>query len=93
MEIEHREFLKKHYNNYETVQSGYIRNLDGDIFRMYEHIYRTYLDAGFILTMWCSFCIMDMVKRLYVYYESLPIENKEKIESQQIIKTKKKRNG
>ena len=42
---------------------------------MYEHIYRTHLDANFVLTHWCGGCKMEMITRLYKYYESLPIEN------------------
>jgi len=41
---------------------------------MYEHIYRTYLDPQFVLTKWCSSCVMDCVKRLYAYYLALPQE-------------------
>jgi hypothetical protein len=69
MELEHRQYLKEHYNNYETALSGYVRNLDLSIMKMYEHIYRTYIDPSFILTIWCGNCRMDMVLRLYAYYE------------------------
>jgi hypothetical protein len=97
MELEHREFLKKHYNNYETALSGYVRNLDLPVLKMYEHIYRLYLNPTFILTIWCGDCRMQMLLRLYKYYESLQIENKsiEVIEPEQVItkKTKKKKNG
>ena len=71
MELKHSEFLKEHYYNYETALSGYLRNLDLPVLKMYEHIYRTYIDAGFILTIWCSFCRMDMILRLYKHYENL----------------------
>ena len=97
MELEHREFLKEHYNNYETALSGYVRNLDLPVLKMYEHIYRLYLNPTFILTIWCGDCRMQMLLRLYKYYESLQIENKsiEVIEPEQVItkKTKKKKNG
>ena len=43
MELEHREFLKEHYNNYETALSGYVRNLDLPVLKMYEHIYYNFL--------------------------------------------------
>ena len=69
MELKHREFLKEYYYNYETALSGYVRNLDLSIMKMYEHIYRTYIDPSFILTIWCGNCRMDMVLRLYAYYE------------------------
>jgi thiol-disulfide isomerase/thioredoxin len=103
MELEHREFLKEHYNNYETALSGYVRNLDLPVLKMYEHIYRLYLNPTFILTIWCGDCRMQMLLRLYKYYESLPIENQisekgeksEVVENQQVIikKTKNKKNG
>ena len=70
---EHKDFLIEHYNNWETIQSGYMRNVDMTILRMYEHIYKTYLDKNFVLTHWCSECKMDMVKRIYKLYDSLPI--------------------
>lgn len=69
MELKDRIYLKEHYNNYETAQSGYLRNLDLSIMKMYEQLYQKYIDKGFILTIWCGDCRMDMVKRLYAYYE------------------------
>jgi hypothetical protein len=103
MELEHREFLKEHYNNYETALSGYVRNLDLPVLKMYEHIYRLYLNPTFILTIWCGDCRMQMLLRLYAYYIALPISEKgeikndlsEVIENQEVIikKTKKKKNG
>jgi len=71
MELEHRQFLKEHYNNYETALSGYVRNLDLNIMKTYEHIYRKYIDPNFILTIWCGNCRMDMVLRLYAHYEKV----------------------
>ena len=103
MELEHREFLKEHYGNYETAKSGYVRNLDLPVLKMYEHIYRLYLNPTFILTIWCGDCRMQMLLRLYAYYIALPISEKgeikndlsEVIENQEVIikKTKKKKNG
>jgi len=79
MELEHRKFLKDNYNNYETAISGYLRNLDLSLMKTYEHIYRTYVDPNFILTIWCGHCRMDMVLRLYNYYNSLPEIKKENL--------------
>jgi len=72
MEIEHRNYLDLHRHNYEMVQNGYVRNIDLDILKMYEHIYRKYMSADFILTVWCGNCIFDMIKRLYTWYEEQP---------------------
>jgi hypothetical protein len=72
MEIEHRQYLDLHRPNYEMVQNGYVRNIDLDILKMYEHIYRKYMNPDFILTVWCSHCIFDMIKRLYEWYDTQP---------------------
>jgi hypothetical protein len=72
MELEHKQYLEANKVNWEMVQSGFVRNLDLPLLKMYEHIYRKYLDSNFILTIWCSNCVMDMIKRLYTYYEGLP---------------------
>lgn len=85
MELEHRAFLKEHYNNYQTALSGYVRNLDLDILKMYEHIYRKYLNPTFILTIWCGSCRMEMVMRLYTYYTTLPLLEFDKKEDDIII--------
>lgn len=75
MKQEHKDFLFENINNWHTAQNGYVRNLDMPLLKMYEHIYRNYLDANFVLTHWCGGCKMEMITRLYKYYESLPIEN------------------
>ena len=75
MTQEHKDFLFENINNWHTAQNGYVRNLDLPLLKMYEHIYRTYLNTNFVLTHWCGGCKMEMITRLYKYYESLPIEN------------------
>jgi hypothetical protein len=81
MEIkqEHREWLDANIGNYETAKNGFIRNLELPDLQMYEHIYRTYLDPNFLLSVWCGACKFEMIMRLYKWYEqqpkSLPIEN------------------
>ncbi len=44
MELAHRQFLKEHYNNYETAKSGYVRNLDLEI--GYAHGFCTETEHG-----------------------------------------------
>ncbi len=81
MEIEHRNFLDDNIGNWHTVQNGYVRNIDLDILKMYEHIYRKYMSADFILTVWCGNCIFDMIKRLYTWYEEQPQPKKRNAKS------------
>ena len=74
MKQEHKDYLEEHIANWHTVENGYVRNLDIQLLNMNEHIYREYLDPQFVLTKWCSSCVMDMVYRLYKYYFNLPQE-------------------
>ncbi len=74
MKQEHKDYLEEHIGNFHTVQNGYVRNLDIHLLNMYEHIYKSYIDPQFVLTKWCSSCVMEMLQRLYGYYLSLPQE-------------------
>lgn len=82
MKQEHKDFLEANIGNYHTIQNGYVRNLDIYLLNMYEHIYRENLDANFVLTKWCSSCVMENLKRLYEYYLSLPQEQVQNLEPQ-----------
>lgn len=72
MTKQEKDFMQEHSFNYETIKSGYVRNLDISVLNEYERIYRQYLDKNFVLTKWCSDCVYDTLKRLYEYYFSLP---------------------
>ena len=74
MKQEHKDFLEANIGNYHTIQNGYVRNLDIHLLNMYEHIYRDNLDSQFVLTKWCSSCVMETLQRLYAYYLALPQE-------------------
>lgn len=91
MKQEHKDYLEEHIGNYHTTQSGFIRNLDIYILNMYEHIYREYLDSQFVLTKWCSSCVMEMVQRLYAYYLSLPQEQVQDLIVTPEVKRRKKK--
>lgn len=99
MEVAHKDFLEANIGNWHTIEAGFVRNLELPELQMYEHIYRTYLDPNFILTVWCGSCKYDMIKRVYKYYFSLPEEvvqnyvqeNVQPIESEPIAPAVKKR--
>lgn len=78
------DFMQQHIFNYETIKSGYVRNLDISVLNEYEKIYRQYLDKNFILTKWCSDCVYETLKRLYEYYLSLPDESNEIVKSDEV---------
>jgi len=94
MEIkqEHREYLDANIGNYETAKNGFIRNLELPDLQMYEHIYRTYLDPNFLLSVWCGACKFEMIMRLYKWYEQQPKENIAEIE-EPILQTETKKRG
>ncbi len=94
MEIkqEHREYLDANIGNYETAKNGFIRNLELPDLQMYEHIYRTYLDPNFLLSVWCGACKFEMIMRLYKWYEQQPKENIAVIE-EPIVQTETKKRG
>ena len=92
MKKEHLDYLEANIANYNMAQSGYIRNLDLELLQMYEHIYRANIDPSFVLTKWCSSCVMDLIKRLYAYYLSLPQEQVQQLtQSVEIIIKKRGR--
>ena len=71
MDNQSREFLEANIHNWHTAKNGYVRNLDGNVLKRYESIYKEYIQKDFILTAWCSGCVLDMVIRLYRLYETL----------------------
>ena len=94
MEIkqEHRDWLEANIGNYESAKNGYIRNLELPELQMYEHIYRTYLDPNFLLSVWCGACKYEMIMRLYKWYEQQPKTNIVVIE-EPIVQTETKKRG
>jgi hypothetical protein len=71
MEIkqEHKEWLIANISNFESAKNGFIRNLELNDLKMYEHIYRSYLDPNFIVSVWCGACKFEMIMRLYNWFE------------------------
>jgi len=70
MEIADKDFMNEHINNWHTVQNGYIRNIELNILKSYEAIYRKYIDSNYICIIWCGNCKIDMIKTLYTYQEN-----------------------
>lgn len=64
------QFIEDHIINFETTKLGFARNIGHDVLAQYERLYRKYLDSSFILTYWCSSCVLDMLSRLVAYYEN-----------------------
>lgn len=84
-----KEFIEENIINFESVRIGFLRNIPIQILNRYETIYRQYLDPNFILTAWCSACVMDMMKRLIMYWDELPKEET-RVEQIEIINKPKR---
>lgn len=96
MESQDLLFLEQHQHNFETVKLGFVNNLHPNILTGYEAIYKKYIDKNYVLTPWCSSCVMSMLSHLINLYEQnktqpLPIqvESKETIEPKKRTRTKK----
>jgi len=65
------QFCKDHIVHLEAAKLGF-GNMQFHILAEFEAIYKRNVMAGFVLTSWCSSCVLDMMKRLAAYYDSLP---------------------
>lgn len=62
-------FIHTNIIHFEAARLGFTRNVPYEILQGYEAIYKKYLDPHFILTYWCGACVLDMLKRLVVWYD------------------------
>jgi hypothetical protein len=85
-----KEFIQENIINFESVRIGFLRNIPIHILNRYEQLYRSYLDPNFILTAWCSACVMDMMKRLVMYWDYI---NEEPIVEEVTETIEKKKRG
>lgn len=74
MESQDLLFLEQHQHNFETVKLGFVNNLHPSILSGYEAIFKKYLDPSFVLTPWCSSCVMSMLTHLINLYEQNKVE-------------------
>jgi hypothetical protein len=86
-----KDFIQEHIINFESVRIGFLRNIPIHILNGYESIYRRYLDPNYILTAWCSACVMDMMKRLLAYWDDINVEKEAAAVEPEIVKPKRGR--
>ena len=66
-----REFIETNKVYFEQAKMKFLHGFaPGTMDRFYD-IYRRYINAGYILTPWCSECVIDMVTRLGAWYNDL----------------------
>lgn len=64
-----RDFLKFNEVYFEQARLGFLHGMPPATLAHMEHLYRSYLDKNFILTAWCSACVVDMMVRLSRWWE------------------------
>lgn len=91
MTNEHFIFLAQNEINFETTKLGFIRNLSPELLDQYANIYRAYIDPHYVITPWCSSCVMAMMERLMRIYEAYKLTQAQtKIETEVIKETAKR---
>ena len=64
-----KDFLELHKDNYNSlINGGYVRNLEQEILKGYEAIYRKYLNNTYVMCMYCKEDVLGTIKRLYQFY-------------------------
>lgn len=74
MEVADIEFIEENMINFDTIEHGYIRNMD-HLIGTYEHIYRKYINPKYISNNWCSACVFRMMRGLKYYYLEFKKQN------------------
>jgi hypothetical protein len=66
-----RDFIISHKVYFDQARMKFLHGFaPGTMDRFYE-IYKRYINPGYVLTPWCSECVIDMVSRLGVWYNDL----------------------
>jgi hypothetical protein len=66
-----RDFIESHKVYFDQARMKFLHGFaPGTMDRFYE-IYKRYINPGYVLTPWCSECVIDMVTRLGVWYNDI----------------------
>jgi hypothetical protein len=75
---EDREFIEGHKVYFEQADLNFLHGMQPHVMLRFEMLYKAYLDPKFVLTTWCSACVVDMMQRLAYWYRNLqPLEHPE----------------
>lgn len=67
---EHIDFLNNNRKHWQVWESAQIFNqLDMSVRDGMLNIYREYWDGGYLANLWCSPCVVDLMKKLYTNYD------------------------
>jgi len=68
---EDREFIEGHKVYFEQADLNFLHGMQPHVMLRFEMLYKAYLDPKFVLTTWCSACVVDMMQRLAHWYRNL----------------------
>jgi len=68
---EDREFIEGHKVYFDQAELNFLHGMQPHVMLKFEMLYKAYLDPKFILTTWCSACVVDMMQRLAHWYRNL----------------------
>ena len=69
------EFIRTHEVYFEQARLDFLHGMQLHTRNRFEQIYKTYLDKNFVLTTWCSVCVVDMMKRLDAWWIGCKIQD------------------
>jgi hypothetical protein len=69
-----REFLRFNAVYFEQARLGFLHGMPPATLIHMEHLYKSHLDKNFVLTTWCSACVVDMMVRLSRWWEGIQQE-------------------
>lgn len=65
---EHLAILERNKQHLISAKDGWVSNVQ-DLDNL-EHVYHTYIDSRYVLTKWCSPCVMKMLLNLSKLYDA-----------------------
>lgn len=61
-------YLRNHKVYFEQAKMNFLHGFNAHIMDTFHQIFQRYLQPGYVLTPWCSECVIDMVARLGAWY-------------------------
>jgi hypothetical protein len=76
--------FQKYISLYETIKtSGFVKNYTADAYRDMLNLYMKYVSPAHNFTHWCGDCRMQLVTRLYDWYNAQSIPDTSVVDIQQ----------
>ena len=68
------QYLRAHKVYFEQAKMNFLHGFNAHMMDTFHQIFQRYLQPGYVLTPWCSSCVLDMVQRLGDWYETIEDE-------------------